>query len=498
MTNLASLVPLGIFLLIALCAACIARSRSRSEQGQNFVKSYFIGSRGLGGFVLAMTCIATYGSVSSFVGGPGMAWKIGFGWVYMAAVQVTSLILLYGILGKKMALIGRRLGAVTVVDVIHKRYNSPALAYLSALVIVVFFVATMVAQFVGGAKLLEAVTGFSYVQGLLLFGLVSILFTAIGGFRGVALTDALCGIMMLVGIGFLAFGIFDQGGGFIAVMDTLQLTRPEFFDPFSDGKMPASLYVSQWLLVGMLTLCLPQSVVRTLSFKDTKSLHSALVMGTIILGAMMIGITSLGVCAAAVMPEALDAYGPTIDSIIPYALSHLLPSWAVGIALVGPLAASISTVSSLLISASSALVNDMYLLHCAQRQRRASDKFVRITSQLATLLVGIVVCALAIVPPELIWKINMFAFGGLETAFSCVLLCGLFWKRASTIGAISSMGLGVIAYCSSMLIGFKPFGLHQIVIGLVVAGLAMLFGSLAFPQKNCSHQDIFFPKPDSL
>lgn len=99
--------------------------------GGGFVNSYFIGNRALGGFVLAMTTIATYGSVSSFVGGPGQAWQIGFGWVYMAVVQVTALVLLYGIFGKKMALISRKLDAVTVVDVIRARYGSNALANLS-------------------------------------------------------------------------------------------------------------------------------------------------------------------------------------------------------------------------------------------------------------------------------------------------------------------------------------------------------------------------------
>ena len=146
-----------------------------------------------------------------------MAWKIGFGWVYMASVQVTALFLLYGIMGKKMALVSRKLGAVTVVDVIRERYNSNALAMISAIIIVVFFMATMVAQFVGGAKLFEAVTGYSYTTGLLLFGVAAILFTAIGGFRGVAITDALCGIAMLIGVFVLAFGIFNEGGGYIEI-----------------------------------------------------------------------------------------------------------------------------------------------------------------------------------------------------------------------------------------------------------------------------------------
>src|SRR5699024_56563 len=115
-----------------------------------------------------MTTVATYSSVSSFVGGPGQAWSVGFGWVYMSVVQVTALFLVLGIIGKKMAMAARKIDAVTVIDVIRHRYQSDALANISAVIIVLFFSATMVAQFVGGAKLFEAVTGYSYMTGLVL------------------------------------------------------------------------------------------------------------------------------------------------------------------------------------------------------------------------------------------------------------------------------------------------------------------------------------------
>ena len=121
--SLASLIPLVLFLLVALAASIVVRRRADAAGG-GFVNRYFIGNRALGGFVLAMTTIATYGSVSSFVGGPGQAWQIGFGWVYMAVVQVTALVLLYGIFGKKMALISRKLDAVTVVDVVRAPHGS--------------------------------------------------------------------------------------------------------------------------------------------------------------------------------------------------------------------------------------------------------------------------------------------------------------------------------------------------------------------------------------
>ena len=238
MTSLAGLLPVAVFLVVALVVAVMARRQARSEASGGFISEYFLGNRSLGPFVLAMTTIATYGSVSSFVGGPGQAWVIGWGWVYMATVQVTALFLLYGILGKKMALVSRKLGAVTIIDVIRERYQSNALAAIAAIILVVFFATTMIAQFVGGAKLFEAVTGYSYVMGLAIFGIAVILFTTIGGFRGVAFTDALCGIAMILGIIVLAGGILSAGGGYENIMDTIAANHPEMMEPLSGGNMP--------------------------------------------------------------------------------------------------------------------------------------------------------------------------------------------------------------------------------------------------------------------
>ena len=496
MSNLVALVPLVIFLALALAVSLVVRHRAHVAGG-GFVKEYFIGNRALGGFVLAMTTIATYGSVSSFVGGPGQAWLVGWGWVYMAVVQVTALVLLYGILGKKMALVSRKLDAVTVIDVIRARYSSNALANVSAVVVVLFFAATMVAQFVGGAKLFEAVTGYSYLVGLVLFGVAVVLFTTIGGFRGVAVTDAICGVAMLIGIFVLAAGILAAGGGYENIMDTIRTNRPEMLEPFGGGSMPASLYFTQWLLVGIFTFVLPQSAVRCMGFKNTKALHGAMIMGTVIIGLMMIGVTSLGVLSAGVLTGDLASYGGSVDNIIPQAIAQTLPPWLAGVAIIGPIAASISTVSSLLIASSSAIIKDVYLHHCESSGKKPTERKIARSSQAVTLCVGAIVFVLAIVPPDVIWKINMFAFGGLETAFFWVLVCGLFWKRAGKWGALLSMIGGSASYCLCMALGFKVMGLHQIVIGITVAGVLMVVGSLlgrcdaAEEKRMC---EVFFPE----
>lgn len=492
MGDLVSLIPLVLFLVVTLGASVAVRHRNRAA-GQGFVKEYFLGNRTLGGFVLAMTTVATYGSVSSFVGGPGQAWSIGFGWVYMAVVQVTALVLLYGIMGKKLALVSRRIDAVTVPDVIRARYGSNALANLAAAIVVVFFSATMVAQFVGGAKLFEAVTGYSYTVGLVMFGVAVILFTTIGGFRGVALADALCGIAMLIGIVVLGAGILSAGGGYENIMHTIKANHPQMLEPLSGGSMPVSLYFTQWLLVGVFTLVLPQSLVRTMGCRDAKSLHGAMITGTVIIGAMMIGVTALGVLAAGVLTGDLASYGGSVDNIIPRVIVETLPPALAGVAIIGPIAASISTVASLLIASSSAVVKDVYLHRAGERGAVPGDRATARLSQTVTLGIGVVVFVLAIVPPDVIWKINMFAFGGLETAFLWVMVLGLFWKRATATGALLSMAGGTLAYCACMAVGFKVADLHQIVIGVIVAGVLMVAGSLATRQRPGARLEVFFP-----
>ena len=129
-----ALLPVFIFMITMLAVSVFLRKSNAKKESQGFVKEYFIGSRSLGGFVLAMTTVATYSSVSSFVGGPGQAWSVGFGWIYMSVVQVTALFLVLGVLGKKMAIVGRKIDAVTVIDVIRHRYQSDAIAMISAVI----------------------------------------------------------------------------------------------------------------------------------------------------------------------------------------------------------------------------------------------------------------------------------------------------------------------------------------------------------------------------
>ena len=491
--NLTALVPLLVFMGIMVGIGFYVRRAQSQGFARRFVQQYFSGGHDLGGFVLAMTTVATYSSVSSFVGGPGMAWHIGFGWIYMAVVQVTAIFLVLGIFGKRVALLSRRFDAVTVVDIIRERFQSDGLAAMAAFIIVLFFCGTMTAQFVGGAKLFATVTGYDYELGLLLFGLVVVVYTSIGGFRAVAITDTCCAVMMMIGIVLLLYYVLQAGGGYTAIMDSIRTNHPEMMEPFSAGHMPAGLYLTQWILVGICTIALPQSVVRGISYKDTKSLHRAMMIGTVVVGFMNIGINFTGILAHGVLTDSLASYGG-VDYIIPKTIVTVVPASLVGLAIIGPLAASVSTISGLLIVASSAVIKDVYLHHKQKCGEEVSGRRLRLLSMAVTAVIGAAVFCIALTPPSLIWIINMFAFGGLETAFFWTLLLGLFWRRANRLGAVLSMGGGTLAYCLTQGLGFKVMGLHQITIGITVSLLFFLLGVYAGKPQEEKVLDVFFPR----
>lgn len=503
MDSFLMLSPVFIFFIALLGMGFYIQKTSADARAENYSKDYFIGGRSLGGFVLAMTLVATYSSVSSFLSGPGVAWQRGFGWVYYASTQVVAAFIVLGVLGKKMAVIGRKTDSVTVVDVIRARYKSDLLAYISAIVIIVFFTTTMLGQFIGGAQIFSAATGLSYEMGLLFFAAVVVLYTTVGGFNAVAITDTACAIVMLLGMFCLGYAIISKGGGMENIMATINEASAaavatgeghNMLSPTAEkagvATIPVQLFITQWMLCGVCTLGLPQSNVRCLSYKDTKSVHRAMIYGTIVVGAMMIGMHMLGVLSRGVL---LTVEGST-DTVVPILVTQYMHPLLAGITIIGPLAATMSTISSLLIAGSSAIVKDIYMHEKEKKGEKVSQKNLGVISVSVTAIMGIVAVVMAIKPPDIIVWINMFAFGGLQTAFFWTLVLGLFWKKANATGAIWGMVGGLGAYCVTMAVGFKIGQFHNIIIGVVVALLLFIIGSYVGKESDESVQRLFFPE----
>lgn len=470
------IVPLILyFILIMGIAIWGNRAASKRSDTKGFMEEYFIGSRSMGGFVLAMAIITTYTSASSFVGGPGVAYNVGLGWILLSMIQVPTAFLTLGVLGKRFALIARRTNSVTITDFIRARYGSDAVVILASLALLVFFMASMLAQFIGGARLFESVTGYSYQTGLLIFGMTVVVYTTVGGFRAVVLTDTIQGVMMLLASLAILYAVISAGGGVENIMQTLYTIDPQLLTPTGGGNaIPKPFILSFWVLVGIGILGLPQTTQKCLGYKDSRSMHNAMIIGTFVVGFTMLAMHLVGAMGRAVIPDITVG-----DLAVPTLTVRLMsPFWA-GIFIAGPLAAIMSTVDSMLIMCSAAIVKDLYFHYIVKNdEARLSPRKVRGMSLVVTAVVGVLVFFAAMKPPSLLVWINLFAFGGLEAVFFCPTLFGLYWKRANSTGAILSMVCGAAAFFWFNITKTSVAGTTAIVPTLAIAVAAFVAGSL--------------------
>lgn len=479
------LIPLILFLFVIFFIG--VWSNRKMIKSTSFISDYFLGSRELGGLVLAMTMVATYGSASSFLGGPGAAYTIGLGWVLLAMTQVATGYFVLLILGKKFAIVARRYKAVTLIDFLKERYQSKAVVLLSALSIIIFLFAAMAAQWVGGAYLIQSLTGLSYISALFVFAVAVLIYVIIGGFRAVVLTDTFQGIVMFVGTLLLLIGVVIAGGGLDNIFNDLMNENPNLVTPYGQDGQLTSLYVSSfWILVGVGVIGLPQVAVRAMSYRDSKSMHRALIIGTIVVGFIMLNMHLIGVFARPVLPG-IDV----ADQVIPLIALEVLPGWLAGLVLAAPLAAMMSTVDSLLLLVSSSIVKDVYINYI---KPEASNNHIMKVSMGVTAFIGIGVFILAINPPELLIMLNLFAFGGLEAAFIWPVVFGLYWKYGNKYGALASMITGIVSYIAiyqyNSVYG-DILGVHAVVIPVVLSLVAFVVFSLVikkeayyFPEKT--------------
>lgn len=478
-----TMIPIILYLLLML-GITYQVNKIKHRKDVDFTEEYFIGSRNMGGFVLAMTIIASYVGASSFIGGPGIAYKLGLGWVLLACIQVPTAFFTLGIIGKKLAIISRRIKGVTIIDLLRARYKSDIVVILSSITMLIFFIGTIVAQFVGGARLFETVTGYSYFIGLLLFSGVVIAYTSFGGFRAVALTDAIQGVVMLIATGVLFYVVTKNGNGLENIMLNIAKTNPEMLTPSSNGNIAKPFILSFWVLVGIGLLGYPSTAVRCMGFKDSKSLHRAMIIGTSVVGLLMLGMHLIGVMGMGIEPNVEVG-----DKIIPIlALNNLHPILA-GVFIGGPLAAIMSTVDSLLIMTSATIVKDLYLHYI---NKNATVEKIKKLSFLTSLGFGIIVFLLSLNPPNLLVWINLFAFAGLEATFFCPIVFGLFWKKANSTGAIASMIFGFITFLYLNVCKITIAGMHNIVPVLAVSSFVFIIGSYYGDKTDDETLDIFF------
>ncbi|MDG4952943.1 sodium/pantothenate symporter [Actinobacillus equuli] len=474
--NKEMLLPLIAYLCFVFGVAFYAY---RKRQGGSFLSEYYVGSRSMSGFVLAMTTAATYVGASSFIGGPGAAYKYGLGWVLLAMIQVPAVLLALGALGKKFALLARKYNAVTINDLLLARYQNKFVVWISSFALLLSFFAMMTVQFIGAGRLLETTLGVPYQTAVIIFAVTVGIYTFIGGFRAVVLTDTIQGLVMLVGTFLLLGGVIYAAGGIENAVNTLETINPQLIQPYGIDERPLdfTFMTSFWVLVCFGLIGLPQLAVRSMAYKDSASLHKALVIGTLVVSLLMFGMHLAGVLGRAVIP---DLKIP--DQVIPTLMIQVLPPLVAGIFLAAPMAAIMSSIDSLLIQSSSTLIKDLYL--AVKPEAVDNEAKLKRFSTMTTLTFAVLLVFAALNPPDMLIWLNLLSLGGLEATFLWVIVLGLYWKNANAAGAISSMLAGLTSYVIFTSFKISIFSFHAIVPSLVIGLIAFLIGNRFGKKAN--------------
>jgi sodium/pantothenate symporter len=268
--------------------------------------------------------------------------------------------------------------------------------------------------------------------------------------------------------------VIQAGGGVENCIRALEAIDPGLITPTGPAnKVPQPMILSFWILVGLGVLGLPQTVQRCMGYRDARSMHNAMIMGTFIISFLLLCMHLAGVLGRAVLPDL-----PAGDLAMPTLTVKLLPPFWAGIFIAGPLAAIMSTVDSMLLLVCATLIKDIYVHYALKGDVSAAPPArVRRLSLLTTACIGAIVFIAAIQPPDLLVWINLFAFGGLEAAFLWPILLGLYWRKANAAGAVCSVVAGVGCFFYISLAKPPLGGIHAIVPTLAVALIAFILGA---------------------
>jgi SSS family solute:Na+ symporter/sodium/pantothenate symporter len=487
---------MAALIVLIIASVWLGTVAQRAMSRGTFLKGFFLGNRGLGAWAIALT--ATVQSGGTFMGFPSLVYS--HGWIvalwigsYMV-VPITG----FGIIGKRIAQISRKSGAITMPDLFRERFASPALGIATSLLIVTFMTSMMVAQFKAGGTLMKlAFPGTSYLSfseegvsapaaqeeppaekgslarplhrwwksadkpyliGLAIFSLTVVGYTLIGGFLAAVWTDLFQSVMMFLGVMLLLFlSLAAVGGLEQATTQAMEKAGPAIaFGPgLGRDFLPLGLALSFFIFWPAAGFASPASVTRIMACKDTSTLRRSIVILCLYNLGIYLPLICVCLCARALLPD-LAAIGKS-DEVVPrmaILMTQGVPGGSLlsGLILAAPFGAVMATVSAYLVVIASGLVRDLY-----QRfiNPRATEKQLRFWTRAAMIGVGLVAVALNVNPVRYLQAVVVFSSGcsGASFIVPCLMLC--YWRRATAAGVLAAMISGAATMLTLYLIGFS-------------------------------------------
>nr|WP_020006558.1 sodium/proline symporter [Salinicoccus albus] len=425
-----------ILYLVMLLGIGIWSARTSSKGASE----YFLGGRKLGPWVISMSEKASESSGFMTVGLPGEGYNTGMSAAWNSVSAVFS-IFNWFFFAKPIRRISEIQKSITIPEFLSSRFqdDTNSMRIVSIVVMTVFQTVYVTAQFVAFGVLFEVVLGLNFATGVIAGGIITIIYTVLGGFFAVSLTDFIQGIIIAFALFFLPIiGIMEVGGFNELGYQLTASMGSEFLMPlFGESALTFAglIAIISYLFIGFGFNGSPHILVRYMALRNTRDVKRIALIGIIWMMIAYYGAVLIGMAGVVLFPDLADP-----EQIFPTMAVELLPWWLAGIILAGSLSAMMSSIDSMLLIASSTIAEDLWnkIFHKGE----LNEEKTILISRIATILLGAFGIVIAINPLDSVFWMAVFAWAGLATCFGPPIILSLFWKRVTKIGAIAGMITG--------------------------------------------------------
>lgn len=477
--------------LCVLIAIVVFASR-RSKTNADFV----LGGKKIPGMFLALSERATGESAWLLLGLTGFAYAEGWSAIWVALGCVSGILFLWIFMAEPLRRITEKTGALTVSGLFFKSFpgTEKKIGFLSSVIIIIFFVLYLAAQFSGAGKIFNDTFQIDPFWGMVIGAGIVTLYSMLGGFITVVAVDAFQAILMVITCVVLPivalFIAASHGIGFADAL--LHADADTVVGPGTIISSGAAASATTFLLVlNGLSWAFgytgqPQLLNRMMAMRNPEENKRARVIAILwtflaYIGAFLTGIIGFKLVQGGVLGANAALIAADAEKVMPVMVMTLMNPLLAGILLSGAVSAMMSTASSQLIVVSSSITEDI----CTNfRRQPLAEKRLLFLNKFLTLLVGVVAFVMAMTMEDTVYGLVSYAWSGIGASFGPAVILLLFWKRFSRAGIYASLITGTLTAIIWKTWLADPTGISERLASYLLAFAAAVTFSLLFPEKK--------------
>ncbi len=459
-----------------------------SKKKTKTIEDFMVAKRGIGAVLTGLSYGATYFSAVLFIGCPGLTWNLGSQWVFVTLLNLSfGTVGAFLLLGNRTRRMSKKLGALTMPEMLAKRYQDEKLIRpIAGLVLAVFQSIYLVSVFTGLSMLIQIMfpgtgQGAFYIA-VILCGAITSIYLIIGGSHSAILSDLMESMIMLTGmLVIVVAGVVAAGGlaglnaniyadiafttpvpPITSAVDGIFLANPDAWFLFPN--MLSMSMIGMAMVTTFGTWGSPQMSTRFFAAKNRRSIRYGMLIaacwvfvvsfcswfaGYVGRGQPIDGGATNSLRAFAALMRGGTMPANWFEYAMPWMLSEAgyLPIWFAALFLAATTAASLTTGEKLVLVASSAIARDFYQQGIARNKQISDEKTLKITRISVVVIIAIVV-VVALNPPAMILDLCMFSWASLNAFTLIPFIAGLYWKggtkRAALISGIIALTVAVV------------------------------------------------------